>query len=60
VESSLPEPDIIEPRPDGKSSGNGKALTFGLIGGGAVALAAGLTLLLLSSRKKKDEQHGAY
>ena len=61
VETSLPEPDVIEPRPEGKSSGNGKALTFGLIGGGAVALTAGLTLLLLSGRKRKDEQqHGAY
>ena len=55
VAESLPEPDIIEPRPANAKGGN--ALLFGLIGGAAVAVTAGLVLLLLiRKRHGKSEE----
>ena len=58
VTESLPEPDIIEPRPTAAKGGN--ALLFGLIGGAAVTLTAGLVLLLLIRKKRgNNEENGA-
>ena len=58
VAESLPEPDIIEPRP--ANAKGGSTLLFGLIGGAALAVTAGLVLLLLGrKRRRNSEENGA-